>query len=52
MYDVFDLNNSCDPGDNNNTPTGTDIPRKGDLKDIKRIQYKDIEDLIKMDDMY
>ena len=52
MYDVFDLNGTFDAGDNNSGPAGRDIPKKGDLKDMKAIQYKDIQDLIRLDDMY
>ncbi len=48
MYDVFDLNHTIDPGDNNDAPGNGDIRR---LKnEVKKIQYKDVEDLIKEDD--
>jgi len=52
MYDVFELNNTFDPGDNNDGPSNGNIPKKGDMKDIKKIQYKDVQDLIQLEDLY
>ena len=52
MYDIFELNNSLDPGDNNDRTSNSDIPVKSNLKDIKKIQYKDIEDLLNVEDLY
>lgn len=49
MYDVFDLNNSLDPGDNNSGPGNGDIPRK---QKMKNVQYKDVVDLVDETDLY
>ena len=51
MYDVLDLNNSMDPGDNNSVPGNGDIPNNPDKVKIKNIQYNDVKDLIEMQDM-
>lgn len=52
MYDVFDMNNRLDPGDNNTTITNNEIPVKGSDADLKNIQYKDVQDLIELEDIY
>jgi len=52
MYDMMDLNNSFDPGDNNDNVGNSDIPKKGNLNTIRKIQSKDIEDLIDVEDIY
>jgi hypothetical protein len=52
MYDVFDMNNTMDPGDNNMGPGNQNIPNRGDLNDLRKIQLKDVEDLIRADDLY
>lgn len=46
MYEVFHLNNTFDPGDNNSDPGGGNNPVNRKEKDIKRLSYKDIEDLV------
>jgi hypothetical protein len=49
MYEVFNLNNSFEPGDNNASLPNSDIPlpsKGNDLETIKRIQYRDIQDLL------
>lgn len=53
MYDVLDINNAFDPGDDNDGPLNTDIPvLPKDNAAIKKIQYKDVEDLISEYDLY
>lgn len=52
MYDVFDLNNQMDPGDNNNNPGNGDIRSAADMKEMKNVQYKDVEDLVDEADLY
>jgi hypothetical protein len=52
MYDVFDLNNTMDPGDNNNNPGNGDIRKSADAKEMKNVQYKDVEDLVDETDLY
>jgi hypothetical protein len=52
MYDVFDLNNTMDPGDNNNNPGNGDIRKEAEAKEMKNVQYKDVEDLVDEADLY
>ena len=53
MYDVFDLNNTIDPGDNNNNPGNGDItPEMKKKKEMEKVQYKDVEDLVDEADLY
>lgn len=52
MYDVFDLNNTMDPGDNNNNPGNGDIRREAEMREMKNVQYKDVEDLVDEADLY
>lgn len=52
MYDVFDLNNTMDPGDNNNNPGNGDIRAAAEQKEMKNVQYKDVEDLVDEADLY
>ncbi|HTF03430.1 MAG TPA: DUF6268 family outer membrane beta-barrel protein, partial [Bacteroidia bacterium] len=53
MYDVFDLNNTMDPGDNNNNPGNGDItPEMQRKRDMEKVQYKDVEDLVDETDLY
>lgn len=52
MYDVFDLNNTMDPGDNNNNPGNGDIRRAAEEREMKNVQYKDVEDLVDEADLY
>ncbi|MGL4596738.1 MAG: hypothetical protein ACRCYO_04370 [Bacteroidia bacterium] len=51
LYDVFDLNNTIDPGDNNDGPGNGEIRRSG-KNDAKQIQYRDVSDLIEETDLY
>ena len=49
MYEVFNLNNSYEPGDMNTGLPNSDIPipsKDNDLNSIKKIQYRDIQDLL------
>lgn len=52
MYDVFDLNNQMDPGDNNNNPGNGDIRKAAKASEMERVQYKDVEDLVDETDLY
>lgn len=52
MYDVFDLNNTMDPGDNNSNPGNGDIRKAAEEKEMKNVQYKDVEDLVDEADLY
>ncbi len=49
MYDIFSLNNDFDPGDNNMGPGNGDITPK---EQMKKVQYKDVVDLIDDTDLY
>lgn len=52
MYDVFDLNNQMDPGDNNLNPGNSDIRKAAEQREMKNVQYKDVEDLVDETDLY
>jgi hypothetical protein len=52
MYDLFDMNNTFDPGDVNDGPGNGNIPTNGKRTSIKDVQYKDVQDLIELDDSY
>lgn len=53
MYDVFDINNSFDPGDNNIYLPNSDIPVKtGEEFHPGNLQYKDLQDLFDTNDLY
>ncbi|MFL5753593.1 MAG: hypothetical protein ACJ76F_09310 [Bacteroidia bacterium] len=49
MYEVFDINSTVDPGDNNTNP-GNEIPSVP--KKVKNLGYKDVQDLIDTQDLY
>ncbi|MBN8702896.1 MAG: hypothetical protein J0M08_07515 [Bacteroidetes bacterium] len=51
MYDALDINSQIDPTDNNDV-IGSEIPRKLKEKEIRKIKYKDVADLIEMQDIY
>src|ERR1051326_5434445 len=52
MYDLFDMNNTFDPGDVNDGAGNGNIPPNGKRTSIKDLQYKDVQDLIELDDSY
>ncbi|MBI3511891.1 MAG: hypothetical protein HY064_14615 [Bacteroidetes bacterium] len=53
MYDVFQMNNDMDPGDNNNGPGNGNIPGGYDKKkEMNKVQYKDVIDLVDDTDLY
>ncbi|HTL81919.1 MAG TPA: DUF6268 family outer membrane beta-barrel protein [Bacteroidia bacterium] len=52
MYDVFDMNNGMDPGDNNSGPGNSDIPAQYSKKQMQDVQYKDVADLVDDTDLY
>jgi hypothetical protein len=52
MYDVFDLNNTMDPGDNNNNPGNGEIRPGAKAEEMQKVQYKDVEDLVDETDLY
>jgi hypothetical protein len=52
MYDIFDLNNTMDPGDNNAGPGNGDIRTGSKEEEMKKVQYKDVADLIEESDLY
>ena len=52
MYDIFDLNNTMDPGDNNSGPGNGDIRNGTKEEEMKKVQYKDVADLIDDTDLY
>lgn len=52
MYDLMDLNNTIDPGDVNDGPGNGSIPRNGNRTSVKDIQYKDVKDLLELDDNF
>jgi hypothetical protein len=54
MYDVFDLNNSYEPIDNNAISPNPDIPRKNNKagENLNNLQYKDVQDLFETNDLY
>lgn len=51
MYDVLDMNNMFDPGDNNTSPTNGNIPNDPGKIKVNNIQYQDIKDLIDETDL-
>jgi hypothetical protein len=51
MYDILDLNDSYDPGGNNDHPAGSAIPSDSWKNDVHKLKYKDIEDLLDVDDL-
>lgn len=51
MYDVLDMNNMFDPGDNNMGPTNGNIPNNPNEIKVNNIQYQDIKDLIDETDL-
>lgn len=51
MYDVLDMNNMFDPGDNNMGPTNGDIPKDPAKVKVSNLQYQDIKDLIEETDL-
>ncbi len=52
MYDIFDLNNTMDPGDNNAGPGNGDIRNNTKESEMQKVQYKDVSDLIEDTDLY
>lgn len=52
MYDIMDINNSMDPGDNNSGPGNGDIRNGIEKNEMKKVQYKDVGDLIDDTDLY
>jgi hypothetical protein len=52
MYDIMDLNNTMDPGDNNSGPGNGDIRKASKEEEMKKVQYKDVVDLIDDTDLY
>jgi hypothetical protein len=52
MYDVFDLNNTMDPGDNNSGPGNQNITPRYDKNQMKNLQYRDVVDLVDETDLY
>jgi hypothetical protein len=50
MYDLMDLNNSIDPGDVNDGPGNGNIPNPRATP--KSVQYRDVQDLIELDDEF
>jgi hypothetical protein len=52
MYDIFDLNNTMDPGDNNSGPGNGDIRNGTKEEEMQKVQYKDVKDLIDETDLY
>jgi hypothetical protein len=52
MYDIMDLNNTMDPGDNNSGPGNNDIRNGTEKDEMKKVQYKDVSDLIDDTDLY
>jgi hypothetical protein len=52
LYEMFDINNTIDPGDNNDGAGNGNIHAPGNKKDYKNIRYKDIEDLMDSQELY
>ncbi|HLG03941.1 MAG TPA: DUF6268 family outer membrane beta-barrel protein [Bacteroidia bacterium] len=52
MYDIFDINNTMDPGDEGSGPGNSDIPRKYNQEEMQNVQYRDVVDLIDETDLY
>jgi hypothetical protein len=52
MYDIMDLNNTMDPGDNNSGPGNGDIRNGTEKDEMRKVQYKDVGDLIDDTDLY
>ncbi|HEU4716943.1 MAG TPA: hypothetical protein VFU15_03890 [Bacteroidia bacterium] len=52
MYDIFDLNNTMDPGDNNSGPGNGDVtPQYDKKKEMRKVQYNDVVDLLDDSDL-
>jgi len=52
MYEIYDMNNSSDPGDNNTMPGNGDIRRAAKAKEMHKVKLEDVGDLIKEADLY
>ncbi len=52
MYELIYLNNTFDPGDNNDGPGSGNQPKKSSKKGLKKLSYKDLEDFIEPQDLY
>ena len=51
MYEVLNINNTFDPGDNNTESGDGNIPKRKKEKDLKKLSYKDIEDFVEDGEM-
>jgi len=52
LYEVIDMNNTFDPGDNNDGPGNGQIPAKAKRREMERLKYKDVSDLFDVTDLY
>ncbi len=52
IYEVFDLNNTIDAGDNNSDPGNGNIPKSTKKNKIRNLQISDVQDLIETQDLY
>ncbi len=52
MYEIYDMNNSNDPGDNNTMPGNGDIRRSAKAKEMHKVKLEDVGDLIQETDLY
>jgi hypothetical protein len=52
MYEIYDMNNSSDPSDNNTMPGNEDIRRSAKAKEMHKVKLEDVGDLIQEADLY
>jgi hypothetical protein len=52
MYEIYDMNNSSDPGDNNTMPGNGYIRRSAKAKEMHKVKLEDVGDLIQEADLY
>jgi hypothetical protein len=52
MYEIYDMNNSSDPSDNNTMPGNGDIRRSAKAKEMHKVKLEDVGDLIQEADLY
>lgn len=52
MYEVIDMTNMYDPGDNNDGPGNGQIPAEAKKREMERIKYQDVSDLFDVGDLF
>ncbi|TND07497.1 MAG: hypothetical protein FD123_3207 [Bacteroidetes bacterium] len=52
LYEVIDMNNMYDAGDNNDGPGNGQIPATAKQRELERMKYHDVSDLFDVGDLY